>query len=100
MKKNLFTSLVLIASLFQNSCSNNSLEHYTYEPMPVEKSVQSQNLNLELKIVQQNGAPLSNVTVVLATKNFSDQGVTNTDGVINLIAKREHGEALVFTFNN
>jgi len=100
MKIKILQILLIIINFTIIGCSkNNSTEEFTYDPMPTEKAVKKQNINLEIQILKPDGSPLKNTTITLATSTFSDQGVTNSEGKVNLISQRLHGEALIFTFN-
>ena len=88
-------SLVLLTF---GACSSSAPGTFVSDPSEVKTEFIPQELNFEVKILDQAGQVVPYLDVSLDTKTFHDEGVTNVDGIVTLVAQRSQGEPLTFRF--
>jgi len=97
--KNHLTVYILFGVVFSfYGCSSPNIEGYNYDIDTVKRNEIVEELNLEILLRDANGYPIEAATISLSTKQFEEDGITNSEGRTSLIGRRKANEPLIFKF--
>lgn len=97
-KTNLISLLLYLALLATYGCSAPSIEGYTSDLDTIKRNEIVDELNLEILLRDSSGNPIQSARISLSTKQFEEDGITNSDGRTSLIGRRKANEPLIFKF--